>query len=49
MKKMDTYFAPAERTDEKELAFEIDFASKNPISTLLHSISCLLAILDEHR
>jgi len=47
---MNSYFAPAERTDKKELAFEIDFASKNPVmSTLLHSISGLLAILDEHR
>ena len=47
---MNTHFAPAERADEKELTFEIDFVSKNPImSALLHSISGLLAILNEHR
>ncbi len=47
---MDTYFAPAERADEKELVAEIEFVSKNPImSGLLHSISGLLAVLDEHR
>ena len=47
---MDTYFAPAERANEKELAVEIDFVSKNSVMTgLLHLISGLLAVLDEHR
>ncbi len=47
---MDTYFAPAERADEKELIAEIETVNKNPVmSGLLHSISGLLAILDEHR
>ena len=50
MKKMDSYFAPAERADEKELIAEIETVNKNPVmSGLLHSISGLLAILDEHR
>ncbi|MDY6790361.1 MAG: PAS domain-containing sensor histidine kinase [Thermodesulfobacteriota bacterium] len=47
---MNTYFAPAERTAEKELAVEIDFVSKSPVvSALLQSISGLLAVLDDHR
>lgn len=47
---MDTYFAPAQRTDEKDLVAEIKIINNNPIMTgLLHSISGLLAILDEHR
>ena len=47
---MDTYFAPAERAGEKELAAEIKKVNKNPVmSGLLHSISGLLAVLDEHR
>ena len=47
---MDTYFAPPERVSDDELATEIDIVSKNPVmSGLLHSISGLLAILDEHR
>ena len=47
---MDTYFASPERTTDRELAFEIDLVSKNPVlSGLLHSISGLLAILDDHR
>jgi K+-sensing histidine kinase KdpD len=47
---MGTYFAPAERTNEKEISTEIEIISKNPIvSELLHSISGLLAVLDEHR
>ncbi|MEC4685796.1 MAG: PAS domain-containing sensor histidine kinase [Nitrospirota bacterium] len=50
MKKMDTYFAPAERANEKELIEEIETVNRNPVmSGLLHSISGLLAILDEHR
>jgi len=47
---METYFAPPERTSNEELKLEIDLVSKNPVmSGLLHSISGLLAILDEHR
>lgn len=47
---MDTYFAPAERTKEKELAAEIEIVSKSPLVTgLLHSISGLLAVVNEHR
>ena len=47
---MDTYFAPAERANEKELIAEIEMVNQNPVmSGLLHSISGLLAILDEHR
>ncbi len=47
---MDTYFAPAKRTEEKELVAEIRMVNKNPIlSGLLHSIGGLLAILDERR
>lgn len=47
---MDTYFAPAERVTEEELVSEIEIVSNNPLmSGLLHSISGLLAVLDEHR
>lgn len=47
---MDTYFAPPARASDEELAAEIDIVNKNPvISGLLHSISGLLAIMDEHR
>jgi len=47
---MDTYFAPAERVNENELVAEIKIVSHNPlVSGLLHSISGLLAVLDEHR
>lgn len=47
---MDTYFALAERVNEKEIATEIKIVSQNPlVSGLLHSISGLLAVLDEHR
>ncbi len=47
---MDTYFAPAERANEMEIATEIDVVSKNPlVSGLLHSISGLLLVLDKHR
>lgn len=36
--------------DESELAIEIEIVSSNPVVTgLLHSISGLLAVLDEHR
>ena len=47
---MDTYFAPAKRLNENELVVEIELVSMNPlVSGLLHSISGLLAVLDEHR
>jgi len=47
---MDTYFAPAERADDNDLVTEIQIINNNPVMTgLLHSISGLLAILDEHR
>lgn len=47
---MDTYFAPAKRAKKKELATAIEIVSKNPlISGLLHSISGLLAVLDQNR
>ncbi len=47
---MDTFFATPERTDDAELASEIEAVSQNPvISGLLRSISGLLAILDENR
>jgi signal transduction histidine kinase len=47
---MDTYFADPERTGKNELIAEIEIVKTNPImSGLLHSISGLLAILDEHR
>lgn len=48
--RMRTFYAPAERTDKKTLQAEIDIVSHNPVmSGLLHSISGLLAILDENR
>ncbi|MDM8525549.1 HAMP domain-containing sensor histidine kinase [Desulfococcaceae bacterium HSG8] len=47
---MDTYFAPPERTEKKELVAEIKMVDKSPvISGFLHSIGGLLAILDKHR
>jgi len=47
---MDTYFPPPQRVSDEELAIEIDIVSKNPVmSGLLHSISGMLAVLDEHR
>jgi K+-sensing histidine kinase KdpD len=47
---VDTYYAPPERTADKDLAAEIKIVSGNPIVTgLLHSISGLLSVLDEHR
>lgn len=47
---MDTYFAPAERSSDDELKKEIALVSKNPIiDGLLHSVSSLLAVLNEHR
>lgn len=45
-----SYFASAERANDKELAGKIKIVSKSPlVSGLLYSISGLLAILDEHR
>lgn len=47
---MDTYFAPAERVNNSELVDEIDIVAQNPVvSGLLHSVSGLLAVLDDHR
>ncbi|NLD38630.1 MAG: hypothetical protein GX654_17355 [Desulfatiglans sp.] len=47
---MDTYFASPEMTDDKELSHEIGIVSNDPVMTgLLHSISGILAILDENR
>lgn len=49
-KSPKTFYAPAERATEKKLAEEIGIVSENPVLTgLLHSISGLLAVLDEHR
>ncbi len=46
---MDTYFAQAERLNQKELNAEIAIISNNPVmSGLLHTVNGLLAILDEH-
>lgn len=47
---MADHFAPAERQGQAELEAEIELVSQNPVmSGLLHSISGLLAILNEHR
>ena len=47
---MDTYFAPARRVPPSELETEIKIVSENPlVSGLLHSISGLIAVLNEHR
>ncbi|MCB2183753.1 MAG: hypothetical protein KQH63_17090 [Desulfobulbaceae bacterium] len=47
---MDTYFAKPERVGEDEIIREIEIVSNSPVMTsLLHSISGLLAILNEHR
>ncbi|MBU2455402.1 MAG: sensor histidine kinase, partial [Proteobacteria bacterium] len=47
---MDTYFAPPEKANDKEIAAEIEIVNKNPVmSGLLNSISGILAILDENR
>ncbi|NOZ67963.1 MAG: PAS domain-containing protein [Deferribacteres bacterium] len=47
---MDSYFAPAERTEDEDLVKEIEIVNKNAVmSGLLHSISGLIVILDEHR
>lgn len=45
-----TYFAPPERTTPEELLAEIEIVTNNPfVSGLLHSISGLLAVVDENR
>jgi K+-sensing histidine kinase KdpD len=45
-----TYFASPEKADKEELKEEIEMVSHNPIITsLLRSVSGLLAVLDEHR
>jgi len=47
---MKTYFAPAERADKIELIAKIELINKDPLmSGLLHSVSGVLAVLDEHR
>jgi signal transduction histidine kinase len=47
---MDTHFAPVERVHEDELVTEIRIVSHHPlVSGLLHSISGLIAVLNEHR
>lgn len=47
---MTTYFASAERSSGDELREEIVIVNDNPVlSGLLHSVSGLLAILDENR
>lgn len=47
---MDTYFAPAKRTDTDILKKEIASIACNPIiHELLNNISGLIAVLDEHR
>ena len=47
---MDTFFASPERLSGFELKREIEFVSSNPIiDGLLHSVSGLLAVLNEHR
>jgi signal transduction histidine kinase len=47
---MQTFFAPAERATEDQLANEIAFVSKNSVmNELLRVTSGLLAVLDEHR
>ncbi len=49
-KPMDTYYAPAERANDEELAHQIDFISNNAIiDGLLHSVSGMLAVLNENR
>ena len=47
---METLFASPERIDGKALTVEIQAVSKNQVVTgLLHSVSGLLVILNEHR
>ncbi|MEW6077722.1 MAG: ATP-binding protein [Thermodesulfobacteriota bacterium] len=47
---MKTYFAAPEKTSGKNLAAEIEIVSHDPVvSGLLHTVSGLLAVLDDHR
>ena len=47
---MDTYFAAAEKADDIELSAQIEILSHSPVvDSLLHSISGLIAVLNEHR
>lgn len=47
---MDTYFASGERAKEEELAAEIEIVTRNSVlDGLLHSVSGLIAVLNEHR
>lgn len=47
---MDTYFAPAERENKDVIFNEIEIIQRNPVvSGLLHSISGLLAVLNDKR
>lgn len=47
---MDTFFAPPERLNEKEIQENIHFISKSPvIDGLLSAASGILAVLNEHR
>lgn len=47
---MDTFFAPAERATEDALKIDIDTVANNTlVDGLLHSVSGLLAVLNEHR
>ncbi len=47
---MKTYFAPPEKASKRELDAEVELVSRSPIvSGLLHSVSGLLAILNEQR
>jgi len=47
---MNTYFAPVEKADKKEILAEIELISQSPVmSGLLYSVGGLLAIVDEHR
>lgn len=47
---METYFAPPGRSGTCDFNREIEIVNKSPVvDTLLHSVSGLLAILNEHR
>ncbi|MDY6973237.1 MAG: ATP-binding protein [Thermodesulfobacteriota bacterium] len=47
---MESYFASAARAEEKSLIAEIETVNENPVmSGLLHSISGLLVVLNNHR
>lgn len=47
---METQFAPAERSDERQLRLDIESVTHHPVvTTLLQTASGLLAVLNEHR